>query len=313
MSQVNKSSSPRYFCPLFAHISGSQPIGEKLGQAESLHAIERCLNRMERAIAVFKGRVVKHSGDQLMAAFDTAEDAMHAACEMQIRIENLPAVSGVKLAIGIGFHYGPVQDETSNSDVYGDTVNIATRLAKRAKGGQIITSAATVETLTPLSQKSVRALESTVIKVDREEVRLYAVLWQKLAQNLNAPTMPVAVPTSIAQRQDAPATQLRLLYNYREHLLGAEKPSVTLGRDVHSDLVIRSMRASRHHCRIEKRHDVFVLVDRSTNGTFLTPDGETGFLLKHGEAVLKGRGRISFGPSPAKGLDNDDVVDYEVI
>lgn len=311
MNQTNKPSSPRHFCPLFADIFGSRQLGEKLGQAESLHAIERCFNRMQRAIATFKGRLVKHSGDQLMAAFDTAEDAMHAACEMQTRIESLPAVSGVKLAIGIGFHYGPVQDETS--DVYGDTVNVAARLVKQAKGGQILTSAVTVEALTPLSQKSARALESTVIKVDREEVRIFAVLWQKPAQSLNAPTMPAPVPAPLARPQDAPATRLRLLHNGCEYLLGVDKPAVTLGRDAHSDLVIRNMRASRHHSRIEKRHDAFVLVDRSTNGTYLTPDGETGFLLKHGEAVLKGRGCISFGPPARKDPDSEDVVTYEVL
>src|ERR1035437_8492361 len=86
---LTMSPQPRNFSPLFADIFGSKLLYEKLGDAEALQAVERCLNRMERAIAGSKGRVVKHSGDQIMAVFDTAEAAMRAACEMQLRIENL--------------------------------------------------------------------------------------------------------------------------------------------------------------------------------------------------------------------------------
>ena len=50
-------------------------------------------------------------------------------------------------AIRVGFHVGPVIEESS--DVFGDTVNMAARMAGFAKGMQIITTLATVERLSP--------------------------------------------------------------------------------------------------------------------------------------------------------------------
>ncbi len=295
------SPQPRDFCPLFADIFGVKLLYEKLDNAEALQAVERCFNRMERAIAGFKGRVVKHSGDQLMAVFDSAESAMRAACEMQLRVENLPAVSGVKLAIGVGFHYGPAQEE--DNDVYGNTVNIAARLVKLAKGGQIITSEPTIEALPAQSRLIAHAIDSPALKINHENLRIFAVIWQK-PEDLTL-AAPKPVPAT------APPAQLRLLLRGQEILLGVGKAAATLGRDVQSDLVIKDPRASRHHSRIEQRRGIFVLVDLSTNGTYVSPDGEKGFLLKREEYILKGRGCLSFGQT--QGKDIDDIVAYEVL
>ena len=59
--------------------------------------------------------------------------------------------------------------------------------------------------------------------------------------------------------------------------------------------MIRDQQASRLHARIERRHDKFTLVDTSANGTYVTFEGESEFLLHRQECLLKGRGRISFG------------------
>ena len=76
---MNATNTPqRHVCALYADISGSKQLFDRLNEAEAMQAFERCFNRMERAISSFNGRVVKHIGDQLMAVFDTAEDAMRA-------------------------------------------------------------------------------------------------------------------------------------------------------------------------------------------------------------------------------------------
>ena len=64
--------------------------------------------------------------------------------------------------------------------------------------------------------------------------------------------------------------------------------------------------ASRLHARIERRRDKFVLIDQSTNGTYVTLEGEKEILLRREELILRGRGHISFGhtyqPEPAEVL-----------
>ena len=49
------------------------------------------------------------------------------------------------------------------------------------------------------------------------------------------------------------------------------------------------------HARLERRRDKFVLVDQSSNGTYVTVDGEPEIELRREEMILRGRGHLSFG------------------
>lgn len=278
------AKAERNLCVLFADVSGSTRLYEKLGDKEALHAVERCLNRMTRATEQFKGRVVKTIGDEVMAVFDSAEAGMDAACSMQQRVDDLPPVSGIKLAIRVGFHFGPAIEE--GGDVFGDTVNTASRMAGLAKAGQIITTGDTVAALPALLQQSTREIDALSVKGKAEAVRVCEVIWQE-SDDL---TMKSASVTP------APAaTRLVVRHGGEEKVLDASHGVCSLGRDAACDIIITDRRASRSHARIERRRDKFVLIDQSTNGTYVTFDGEAEFALKREEVILRGKGRISFG------------------
>jgi hypothetical protein len=57
------------------------------------------------------------------------------------------------------------------------------------------------------------------------------------------------------------------------------------------------------HARIERRRDKFVLIDQSSNGTYITVDGEPEIHLKREEIILRGRGRVCFGHAWQNELD----------
>jgi adenylate cyclase len=60
-------------------------------------------------------------------------------------------------------------------------------------------------------------------------------------------------------------------------------------------------RVSRLHARIEVSRNKFLLVDQSTNGTFVqTADGEEAF-IRRGSLQLKGQGIIGLGRRPKQG------------
>lgn len=295
------TSIQRNLCVLFADVSGSTRLYDKLGDTEALRAVERCLNRMERATVGQKGRVVKTIGDEIMAVFDSAEASLHAAIDMQQRIDGLPPVSGVKLAVRIGFHYGPAIED--NNDVFGDTVNTAARLVEAAKASQIITSAETVAALPAVSRTSAREVSALSLKGKSEDIRVFEVIWQDNA-DLTMLSGSLAKPSPSE-------TCLRLHHAGTDIVLSADRPIATLGRDSHCDIVIRDPRASRSHGRIERRRDKFVLVDQSTNGTYVTVHGEAEFALKREETVLRGRGQVSFGHT--HGDDGSEVVEFEVL
>ena len=77
------------FAVLFADVSGSTRLYEKLGNAQALLAVGRCLDLVRAVCDGRGGRVVKTIGDELMTVFRSVDDA----------VEDLTA-SGVFLAIG---------------------------------------------------------------------------------------------------------------------------------------------------------------------------------------------------------------------
>lgn len=273
-------------CVVFADVSGSTQLYEKLGDAGALAAVDGCLAAMRRATQLNRGRVVKTIGDEIMAVFETAAQGMQAACEMQQRIEELPAPApGVRLSIRAGLHFGPALLE--NDDVFGDTVNTAARMAGLAKAGQIITTADTVAALPELLRSSCREIDALAVKGKADQVVVCEVIWQESAElTMMSTRMAPAAPMD---------TRLRLQHGDSTLLLGPARPSVSLGRDPACDVAIRDPRASRLHARIERRRDKFVLVDVSSNGTYITFAGEAEIALKREETILRGSGRIVFG------------------
>jgi class 3 adenylate cyclase len=278
-------TEPRKVCIVFADISGSTRLYEKLGDAEALRTVERCINRMERATQSQGGRVVKTIGDEVMAVFETVESGVEAAREMQRRIDELAPVGGFKLAIRIGLHCGMALVE--RNDVFGDTVNTASRIAGFAKAGQIVASVDCLAQLSPAVREATREIDDVAFKGKSDSLRVIEVLWQDAAEltMLSGSMAPVSTTEVL----------LRLCHGERVLILGAAQPLATLGRDAGSDVVIRDPRASRSHARIERRRDKYVLADVSSNGTYVSFGDEPEIVVKREEAILRGRGRLTFG------------------
>jgi adenylate cyclase len=271
---------------LFADVSGSTRLYEKLGNARALECVGLCIDIMRQAAIASGGRVVKTIGDEVMCVFTTASEATEAAAEMQSRVETQEPVAGQRLQIRIGVQFGPVIEE--GQDVFGDCVNVASRMVKFAKPGQIIAAGECVEPLSASRKALTRVLDKLPVKGRQQEVDVYEVLWQ---QNEELTYMAGRSPGPAKQ----PQVRMSLKYNGKETTLGPDRELVKLGRDHSSDIVIADRKASREHARIERRRDKFVLVDVSSNGTFVALQGGPEMVVKREEVVLHGRGTISFG------------------
>ena len=62
-------SQPRKMTIMFADVSGSARLFERLQDTEAAHAVERCIKRMERSITGYRGRTLQVAGDELQALF----------------------------------------------------------------------------------------------------------------------------------------------------------------------------------------------------------------------------------------------------
>ncbi len=282
---------------LFADISGSTQLYEAVGDEAALEAIALCLAQLRAATQEAGGRVVKTIGDEIMALFPHADAAGGAATAMQLAIDALPAVGATRLAVRIGFHCGPViqQDE----DVFGDTVNMAARLVAQAGRSQIITSQDTAAMFGAALRSEVRPLYSIHVKGKAEEVGLCELIWRKAGE------MTVSFGVRTISRQMP--VRLRLVHKDRQIIRRRDNDSIVIGREEDCGLVVAASTASRRHCIIERRQDKFILRDQSTNGTFVTPEGDTEHLLQREEFTLGKHGWIAFG-QPLEGAE--EVVEY---
>jgi len=268
---------------LFADVTGSTKLYETLGDAQELATVDRCLAIVAQVTADFGGRVVKTIGDEMMTTFPGADAAARAARDIQARIAELRTPNGVPLSMHVGFHYGPVIED--GNDVFGDSVNVAKRMAELAAGGQIITTADTTEELSSHLRAKTRDLDSLNIKGRQKDVGIYELLWRESVEDMTALSPRLVVRTQ----------RVRITHGDRVMELSEAIHTRTLGRDSGNDIVLADRKASRMHARFERRRDKFVLVDHSSNGTYVTVEGEPEILLRREEWMMRGRGRCSFG------------------
>jgi adenylate cyclase len=285
---------------LFADVSESTKLYETLGDKLAHAAIGGCIEAMKRATIAAGGRVVKTIGDEVMAIFRMPDAAAAAAAEMQAAVDQMPIVSGAKLGLRIGFHGGPVIQK--DNDVFGDTVNLAARLVATAVKGQIITSGNTASLLNPVIRSSMRELYKIQIKGKAEEVILCEMVWRRSDED-------TTVFASGRLKARGAASVLRLQYRGKEITRRRDNDSVDIGRDSDCGITIADHMASRRHCTIERRHDKWVLKDHSTNGTFVTVEGDTELQLQREELTLRKHGWIACGGSRT---GTQEVVEFFV-
>ncbi len=298
---MSESSHPAKECAvLFADLVGSTQLYQRVGDTSAFELVDRSIRAMRIVVETKRGRVVKHTGDGLMAVFNDADSAADATLAIHQNLKELPyAPEQQRLAVRIGFHFGPVV--VSGTDVFGETVNFAARLAELASPGKAITSAETARRLGPEWRSVLHALPPRVIRGLSRPVELCELMCEAVGELTIVQSDHFLLETE---------PELRLYLDSISLVLNSTKPSAQIGRDPAADLVVGDTQSSRRHAAIELRGDKFVLIDRSSNGTFVQIEGEREFLLSRDEVVLRGRGQFALGRSCA---NSPQVVSFVCI
>jgi len=281
---------------LFVDVTDSTKLYESLGDTVALALINGVFARLDKVIAKYAGLVVKTLGDGMICVFEDPDNAFRAACEIQTTVHAAAQGTRNSLQLKVGFTYGPVI--LSKGDVFGDTMNVCSRLVVLANPEQILTSAPTVDALSPGLRSRCRALFPTRIKGKAEEVPVSEVMWRY---------DPAVTETNLTRADFAKAVQmsLKLIYRGNIFVVSRSRPTLQMGRDDSNEIVIASLFASRIHARVHTREGHFVLTDLSSNGTFLLVDEHSSEVhLRREEAVLGGRGWIGLGKNATRHGDH---------
>ncbi len=266
---------------MFADVAGSVQLYQTLGDLQARKQIAQCLENMSQIVVDNGGKVVQTIGDELMCQFSNADNAVQAACKIQQALDNAERYS--RLPVRIGLHYGDVITEDAN--LFGDTVNVAARMANIAKARQIITTEQTIKQLSPESNIHFRGLDYVFVKGKGNTIA-YQIIWEKDVEMLTY-EMPV----------QSVITSLDILINYSgiEKKMTLSSSPIKLGRSEQCDIITHFPSASRLHAQIECRLGRVILVDFSLNGTYVkTQDGREIHIHRE-ELLLTGEGLISLG------------------
>src|SRR5262245_11685851 len=147
---------------MFAGFIGRAEVAAAAGESAAQDAISHCIDRLGGAATSCGGRLAKTMRDRAMVLIATPDAAADAAVAMHTAVSEYPAVAAVKLGLGVSFHHGPVIQK--ESDVFGDTVNLAARLVEQSAQGQIVTTMDTADLLSPLYRQWLRKLGRVELK-----------------------------------------------------------------------------------------------------------------------------------------------------
>ncbi len=125
---------------LFTDIEGSTELNEALGDQLWLELLADHDRIIRQEVASSGGVVVKSRGDGFMLAFPSARQALTAAIGSQkaLSARNAKSPESPPIRVRIGVHTGEVVKQSG--DFFGRHVNYASRIADKARGGEILVS-----------------------------------------------------------------------------------------------------------------------------------------------------------------------------
>lgn len=291
---------------MFVDISGSTQLFSEYGNERALAMTSACIANLKSIIDDQSGTVVQTFGDGILCTFPTADKAFKAALDFQA------AQYQQKVSIHAGFHYGPVI--VKEDSIYGDAVNLASRLADKAKKEEIILSEEVRVRLSPEFQNITRPLRYRVfVKGKDEPMKMHVISsGDKGGETISVNIASLGLDN--LSRFDMPALQaiqLELIYQDQVTMLNELDPDFVLGRLEECDLSIQHSYASRRHAKVHCRPGKFTFEDHSSNGSYVQDENHKLTPLNRDSLQLYGSGVISLGIEPDRNPEH--VVKFRLI
>ncbi|MBL0226586.1 MAG: CHAT domain-containing protein [Geobacteraceae bacterium] len=162
---------------MFTDIKGSTSYYETRGDLAGRTMIHQHNSIVLPIIEKNKGTLLKTIGDATMSLYEEAADGLRAATEIQTSLlaynQGRPAGEQINVRCGLNSGIGMVE----NNDVYGDVVNVASRIESQASPRDIFLSEQIYEELRGDDEFIFRFVNAAKVKGKDEPIRIYRLVW----------------------------------------------------------------------------------------------------------------------------------------
>lgn len=161
------ASSRQLKAIMFADIAGYTALMQE-DEETGLLLRDKFETKLQEVVALHYGSILEFKGDGALCSFTSTIEAVKAAIDLQLHMQLNPVVP-----LRIGMHTGDVVVERDN--IYGDGVNIASRIETFAKPGSIFISGKAYDDIK--NQKTIEAISlgKFALKNVKDTVEIFAI------------------------------------------------------------------------------------------------------------------------------------------
>jgi class 3 adenylate cyclase len=275
---------PTELTVLFADICRSTVLFDRLGDQEALNLVMKALELAGQIVTQHHGTIIGTIGDEIMCTFTVPENALFAARQIHTQIQSNTLMQSNQLAMRVGINSGAVVSLSNN--VYGDTVNIAARLAQQAKAHQSLVSSSTIASIGEILRDQIRPIGQISLRGKAGAIDVHELLSADAEEEI----------TEVASNKKLESRSFLMTARYRTREMRFDPMLVRFlfGRGQDCDQTIDHPTISREHAEILYRNGQFLLRDFSTNGSYVI-QGDSKEQIHRSSIELKGTGRIFLG------------------
>ncbi|MDO5693466.1 MAG: adenylate/guanylate cyclase domain-containing protein [Pseudomonadota bacterium] len=296
---------------VFIDLTGSTAAYEALGNAQVADVVAKVTQWIGRVCEAHGGQTVKFLGDGVLTMFTRSAQAVEATVFLQQnhteRLQKWP--EPLRMALKIGMAGGTVIHR--DDDVYGDAVNLASRLADMAGPHGIWVDETvmaelrqehdTAPTAGEAGSRSVmdvaryRSLGMIRVRGLTEPRSVFQIEWN---EDVSTDLMTVrGMLPELTQPSPREGTGIALAWFGTTKTFAMQELPVLIGRTPDSGFVVKDQRVSRSHARIEYANGALVLTDLSSFGTWVrfSENSQTEVQLRRNQCILHSTGEIALG------------------
>jgi class 3 adenylate cyclase len=269
---------------LFADICRSTVLFSKLGDQEALNLIMKALELAGQIVTEQNGTIIGTIGDEIMCTFNTPEDALISARQIHKMMQQNPLMLSNQLAMRLGINSGTVVSLSDN--IYGDTVNIAARLAQQAKANQTLVSSNTIASIDEILHDQIRHIGQINLRGKSGALDVHELLETDTEEEI----------TEVSSNEKLVTRSFLMTAHFRTRQMRFDPMLIRFlfGRGQDCDQAIDHPTISREHAELLYRNGQFLLRDFSTNGSFVI-QGDNTNQIHRSSIELKGEGKIYLG------------------